>query len=131
MKQKMNIKFLCFTLIFSGLCAGYFPASTDAQSIASRVGDNQMCPRFCSVGPISVAHIGGPILTGSSTVLICGIPAARLNDVAQCANCAVTTKISSGSGTVLINGLPAARKDDRTTHTGTVTTGCPTVLIGG
>jgi uncharacterized Zn-binding protein involved in type VI secretion len=32
---------------------------------------------------------------------------------------------------VLITGLPAARMGDATAHGGTITLGCPTVLIGG
>jgi uncharacterized Zn-binding protein involved in type VI secretion len=36
-----------------------------------------------------------------------------------------------GSATVLIGGLLAARMGDSTVHGGTITLGCPTVMIGG
>jgi uncharacterized Zn-binding protein involved in type VI secretion len=39
--------------------------------------------------------------------------------------------IVKGSGTVLIGGMPAARMGDSTAHGGSVTVGCPTVMIGG
>ena len=39
--------------------------------------------------------------------------------------------IAKGSATVLIAGQPAARMGDSCAHGGTVTLGCPTVLIGG
>lgn len=131
MKTKMNMKLLGFTLIFSGLCAGYFPEPTDAQTPAARVNDNQTCPLVCVIGLAVLPHIGGPISNGSSTVIICSMPAARVTDPALCQGCGINTVIANGSATVLINGLPAARLGDGTSHGGAVTAGCPTVIIGG
>jgi uncharacterized Zn-binding protein involved in type VI secretion len=36
-----------------------------------------------------------------------------------------------GSSTVMMEGKPAARSGDSTAHGGTITLGCPTVMIGG
>jgi uncharacterized Zn-binding protein involved in type VI secretion len=36
-----------------------------------------------------------------------------------------------GSTSVLIGGKPAARMGDPTAHGGSITLGCPTVIIGG
>jgi uncharacterized Zn-binding protein involved in type VI secretion len=74
-------------------------------------------------------HVGGPVLTGAPTVLINGMPAARLGDSATCVGPRDT--IAKGSATVLIGGQPAARMGDSCAHGGTITLGCPTVLIGG
>lgn len=95
-------------------------------SLAARIGDMHMCPM--SDGP--KPHVGGPILPpGCQTVLIGGMPAARVGDLAACAGPPDT--IAMGSATVMIGGMPAARQGDMTAHGGTITIGCPTVLIGG
>jgi uncharacterized Zn-binding protein involved in type VI secretion len=93
---------------------------------AARVGDMHTCPMFN--GP--VPHVGGPITgPGAPTVLIGGMPAARVTDLATCAGPPDVTIV--GSTTVLIAGLPAARMGDSTAHGGVVVGGCPTVIIGG
>ena len=93
---------------------------------AARVGDQHVCPLFD--GP--KAHVGGPVLPpGQDTVLIGGLPAARVGDLCTCASAPDT--IAMGCATVLIGGKPAARMGDSTAHGGTVVVGCPTVLIGG
>lgn len=93
---------------------------------AARVSDMHTCPMFN--GP--VPHVGGPILpAGAPTVLIGGLPAARVTDPATCAG--PPDSIIAGSSTVLIGGLPAARMGDPTAHGGVVVMGCPTVLVGG
>jgi len=93
---------------------------------AARVGDMHTCPMFN--GP--VPHVGGPITgPGAPTVLIGGMPAARVTDLAVCAGPPDVTIV--GSTTVLIHGQPAARMGDSTAHGGVVVGGCPTVLIGG
>ena len=66
---------------------------------------------------------------GESTVLIEGLPAARVGDMATCAGPPDT--IAMGSGTVLIGGMPAARVGDLTAHGGTIVMGSGTVMIGG
>jgi uncharacterized Zn-binding protein involved in type VI secretion len=92
---------------------------------AARSTDMHTCP--LSNGP--VPHVGGPILLGSTNVLIGGLPAARATDTATCVG--PPDVIALGSTTVLINGLPAARMGDQTAHGGVIVLGCPQVLIGG
>jgi uncharacterized Zn-binding protein involved in type VI secretion len=95
---------------------------------AARVGDMHVCP-MVNPGTPPVPHVGGPILPpGCTTVLIGGAPAARKGDLASCVGS--TDAIITGSATVLIGGLPAARMGDQTAHGGTISVGCPTVLIG-
>ncbi|PKH50311.1 type VI secretion protein [Tenacibaculum sp. Bg11-29] len=94
-------------------------------SPAARITDMHVCPM--TTGP--VPHVGGPILpAGEPTVLIGGLPAARVGDMAVCVG--PPDSIVAGSGTVLIGGLPAARMGDSTSHGGTIVLGEPTVLIG-
>jgi len=92
---------------------------------AARVGDMHACPMF--TGP--VPHVGGPILPpGGTTVLIGGMPAARVGDMATCTGPPDT--IAMGSTKVLICNMPAARMGDSTAHGGVIVMGYPTVLIG-
>jgi uncharacterized Zn-binding protein involved in type VI secretion len=65
---------------------------------------------------------------GEPTVLIAGMPAARVGDMAICTG--PPDSIIAGSATVLIGGMPAARLGDSTAHGGTILAGAPTVLIG-
>lgn len=84
----------------------------------------------CPMVTGSTPHVGGPILPpGSPTVLIGGLPAARVGDMATCTG--PPDSIISGSATVLIEGMPAARMGDSTVHGGTIVAGEPTVIIGG
>lgn len=92
---------------------------------AARVSDMHVCPMVTGVVP----HVGGPILPpGAPTVLIGGLPAARVGDMATCVG--PPDVIALGSMTVLIGGMPAARMGDMTAHGGTIMLGLPTVLIG-
>ncbi len=92
---------------------------------AARVTDLHTCPMVTGTVP----HVGGPILPpGCPTVLIAGLPAARMGDMATCVGPPDT--IAIGSATVLIGGMPAARMGDATAHGGVITVGAPTVLIG-
>ena len=84
-----------------------------------------VCPK---VEPGPVPHIGGPIVQGSPDVIIGGMPATRVGDMATCIG--PPDKVSAGSSTVLINGKPAARMGDSCGHGGKIVIGCPTVLIG-
>lgn len=97
-----------------------------AANQAARVGDMHTCPVVFGFPPI--AHVGGPILTGSANVLICSMPAATLGSLATCVG--PTDIIAQGSATVFINGLPAARLGDPSVHGGVIVVGCPTVIIG-
>jgi len=93
---------------------------------AARVSDMHVCPMISGTVP----HVGGPILPpGCPTVMIGGLPAARLGDICTCTGPPDT--IIKGSGTVMIGGSPAARMGDSTSHGGLITIGCLTVIIGG
>jgi uncharacterized Zn-binding protein involved in type VI secretion len=93
---------------------------------AARVSDMHLCPMITGVVP----HVGGPVLpAGCPTVLIGGLPAARVGDMCTCTGPPDT--IAAGSGTVMIGGSPAARMGDSTAHGGLIIIGCPTVNIGG
>ena len=91
---------------------------------AARVTDMHVCPMVTGVVP----HVGGPILPpGAPTVLIGGLPAARVGDMVTCVG--PPDVIALGSFTVLISGQPAARMGDLTAHGGTIVLGFPAVLI--
>jgi uncharacterized Zn-binding protein involved in type VI secretion len=92
---------------------------------AARITDMHVCPMVTAVVP----HVGGPIMPpGAPTVMIGGLPAARVGDMLVCIGPPDT--IALGSVTVMIGGMPAARLGDPTAHGGTIVAGCPTVLIG-
>jgi uncharacterized Zn-binding protein involved in type VI secretion len=92
--------------------------------VAARVSDMHVCPMMNGVVP----HVGGPVLPpGCPTVLIGGLPAARVTDLCVCTGPPDT--IVMGSTTVLIGGFPAARMGDSTAHGGVIVMGCFTVLI--
>lgn len=91
---------------------------------AARLTDLHTCPMVTGIIP----HMGGPISgPGAPTVLIGGMPAVRLSDMAVCVGPPDT--IIVGAPTVLIGGLPAARLGDSTAHGGVIVLGCFTVLI--
>jgi len=93
---------------------------------AARITDMHTCPM--TNGP--VPHVGGPIIgPGMPTVLIGGLPAAIVGDMAVCVG--PPDSIVKGSATVLIGGRPAARMGDTTAHGGAIVLGFPTVMIGG
>ena len=94
---------------------------------AARISDMHTCPMST---PGGTPHVGGPILPpGMPTVLIGGLPAAKLGDMCVCAG--TPDSIAAGSGTVMIGGSPAARMGDMTAHGGSITSGLTTVIIGG
>ena len=94
---------------------------------AARLKDMHICPKF--TGPIP--HVGGPILPPCAvTVLIGGLPAARVGDKAFCVAPSIDA-IAKGSMTVFIMGKSAARVGDMMEHRGIIAIGMPTVLIGG
>jgi len=76
---------------------------------------------------LATSGIPAPIIPPCApTVLIAGLPAARMSD-----SCGADV-IVKGSTSVLIGGLPAARISDLTASGGTIIgPGAPTVLIGG
>jgi uncharacterized Zn-binding protein involved in type VI secretion len=92
---------------------------------AARVGDPHVCALVTGVVP----HVGGPVLPpGFPTVLIGGMPDARIADLALCVG--PPDPIAQGASTVLIGGLPASRMTDMSSHGGMIVIGFPTVLIG-
>lgn len=92
---------------------------------AARVGDMHTCPMVTGTVP----HVGGPVMPpGEATVLIAGMPAAKVGDMCTCAG--PPDSIIMGSTSVMIAGMPAARMNDSTAHGGMIVAGCPTVLIG-
>lgn len=93
---------------------------------AARAGDMHVCPMVTGTVP----HVGGPALPpGEPTVLVAGMPALRMGDMATCVGPPDTVIL--GSATVLIGGMPASRLGDSTAHGGTIVVGAPTVMIGG
>jgi uncharacterized Zn-binding protein involved in type VI secretion len=90
---------------------------------AARMTDMHVCPMVT----VLVPHVGGPILMGAPTVLIGGLPAARMGDPAVCVG--PPDAIVLGSFTTLICGQPAARMGDMCAHGGAIVLGCPTVII--
>jgi len=97
--------------------------------MAARVGDMHVCPMM-TPGLPPIPHVGGPVLPpGSVTVLIGGMPAAKVGDMCLCVG--PPDSIVSGSTTVFICGAPTARVGDMTAHGGSITVGCPNVMIGG
>ena len=96
---------------------------------AARITDFHSCP-MQTPGTPPIPHVGGIISgPGCSTVLIGGMPAAVLGDMAICVG--PPDSIIMGSSTVLIGGKPAARMGDSTAHGGSIVLGCTTVMIGG
>jgi uncharacterized Zn-binding protein involved in type VI secretion len=92
---------------------------------ASRITDMHVCPMVTGIVP----HVGGPILPpGAVTVLIGGLPAARVTDMATCVG--PPDVIVLGSFTVFTMKIPQARLGDTTAHGGKIVLGFPTVLVG-
>lgn len=96
---------------------------------AARLTDLHQCP-MVTPGVPPIPHVGGPIAgPGAPTVLIGGLPAAKVGDLAVCVG--PPDAVIKGSATVKVMGLPAARMGDKTAHGGTIVLGWPTVQIGG
>jgi uncharacterized Zn-binding protein involved in type VI secretion len=96
---------------------------------AARLTDFHECPMTTSGLP-PIPHVGGPIIgPGEPTVLISGLPAARVGDMLVCAG--PPDSIVKGSATVMIGGMPAARIGDQTAHGGSIVLGAFNVMIGG
>ena len=124
---------------------------------AARIGDQvlQTAPHChapihpAALTPTPSPHPAMPlnIVKGAATVLIGGMPAARVLDLTQpcvLAGCVPggPGMIAKGSATVQIENFPAARAGDDTTHPACVAPipspvgkvmppCCPTVIIGG
>lgn len=96
---------------------------------AARSTDMHVCP-MQTPGTPPIPHVGGPISgPGNPQVLIGKLPAACMGELCTCVG--PPDSILKGSATVLIGKKPAARMGDTTAHGGTISIGCPTVMIGG
>jgi uncharacterized Zn-binding protein involved in type VI secretion len=96
---------------------------------AARLTDFHQCP-MQTPAQSPIPHVGGPIIgPGEPTVLIGGLPAARVGDMLTCVGPPDT--IVKGSATVMIGGVPAARMGDQTAHGGQIILGAFNVMIGG
>jgi uncharacterized Zn-binding protein involved in type VI secretion len=96
---------------------------------AARLTDFHECP-MVTPGLPPIPHVGGPIIgPGMPTVLIAGLPAARVGDMLVCVG--PPDSIIKGSATVLIGGMPVARIGDQTAHGGAIMLGAFNVMIGG
>lgn len=96
---------------------------------AARLTDMHSCP-MQTPGTPPIPHVGGPVVgPGVTTVLIGKLPAAVVTDNCVCVGPPDT--IAKGSSSVMIGKKPAARVGDTTVHGGSITMGCPTVIIGG
>lgn len=93
---------------------------------SARLSDFHACPL---INPGPVPHVGGPIATGMPSVLIGGLPAARVGDVATCA-AVPPNAIATGSVSVFVGDRNAARNSELTLHGGQIVGGCSTLLIG-
>ena len=95
---------------------------------AARLTDMHVCP-MVTPGTPPIPRVGGPIVSpGAPTVLIGGLPAARVGDMAICVG--PPDVIVLASFTVLTAGQPQARIADTTAHGGKIVMGLPTVLVG-
>ena len=96
---------------------------------AARLTDFHECP-MVTPGLPPIPHVGGPIVgPGEPTVLITGLPAARVGDMLVCVG--PPDSIIKGSTKVMIGGMPAARIGDQTAHGGSILLGAFNVIIGG
>ncbi|MDQ6530913.1 PAAR domain-containing protein [Flavobacterium sp. LHD-85] len=96
---------------------------------AARLTDFHQCP-MVTPGVPPVPHVGGPIVgAGAPTVIIGGLPAAKVGDTLVCVG--PPDSIIKGSATVMICGMPAARIGDTTAHGGSIMLGAFNVMIGG
>lgn len=93
----------------------------------ARITDMHVCPMVTGVVP----HVGGPILPPCvPTVLVMGLPAAPIGNMATCVG--PPDALLKGSMTVLVGGRPVARLLDNTVHGGMIVGPCaPSVLVGG
>ncbi len=67
---------------------------------------------------------------GAPTVLIGGMPAALVGDMAIPSTSKPPGIFAAGSATVLINGKAALRQGDSAVNASSIVMGCPTVIIG-
>ena len=94
--------------------------SPDGVPLYAAVGDRSKCAMDAHSCPACPHPVVGPIVAGSPTVTVRGLPAARKGDNGVATPCcgANTYAILEGDASVLIDGRPAARIGDETQHCG-------------
>lgn len=98
---------------------------------AARLLDKHQCPLQTPGIPPIPHQAGGFILRGLVTVLIEGMPAARVGDTILCGGPPPhPDTIAAGSMSVCIGGMQAARVGDPTASGGKIQLGAKRVLIG-
>ena len=107
-----------------------FQVGVTPTMLFSKLGDLAQTPSDAHGCPGCPHTAFGPITAGSPTVLINGLPAARVGDPGVHASCCGpnTYTIVGGDPTVLIDGRAAAKKGSPTKHcggTGEIITGAP------
>ncbi|MFO1165825.1 MAG: RHS repeat-associated core domain-containing protein [Paracoccus sp. (in: a-proteobacteria)] len=103
---------LCVTAVAAGGAAGLIGGlGAGFASAAGQYGSNK-----------------GKIETGSPNVFFRGKPVARVTDVVDCSDHAVS-KVAEGAETVFANDLPIARIGHKTTCDGTINDGVPDIAI--
>ncbi|XWN35661.1 MAG: PAAR domain-containing protein [Roseivirga sp.] len=99
---------------------------------AARSTDIHSCPLETPGTPPIPHEVGGVITVGCPTVLIGGLPAARVGDQLTCVGPPPhPDTVLMGSTTVYIGKMPAARKGDPTAMGGSIQFGALNVTIGG
>lgn len=97
---------------------------------AAVLGSKTFCP-LLTPGTPPVPHTGGTIITGATSVMICGKPAARVSDKILCNGAPPhPDTILKGSTSVMICKLPAAYITSSTANGGIVLKGELSVQIG-
>ena len=97
----------------------------------ARLTDMHVCP-MVTPGTPPIPHVGGPVLPPCvPTVLVMGLPAAPIGNMATCVG--PPDVLVKGSATVMVMNRPVVRLAmDMTAHGGMVVgPGAPTVLVGG
>ncbi|MSP25585.1 MAG: hypothetical protein EXR75_10545, partial [Myxococcales bacterium] len=110
---------------------------------AARKNDFEICPAVDELTPgapggvcpktpptIMVAHVGGPIISGSGDVNINGLPAARCGDRSLCVFVNRVDLIVTGAAEVRINGRLAAMVGSKIWHAGQLASGSSNVNYG-
>lgn len=102
---------------------------------AGRKGDESSCPADAHQCPSCPHAVRGQATQGSGNVLINRMPALRLGDLGEHAECCGSQQwvAAAGEGSVLINNRPAHRKGDAVKHcggAGALQTGSADVFIG-
>jgi uncharacterized Zn-binding protein involved in type VI secretion len=99
--------------------AEYFAEVVNALDYA-RVGSISSCPADAHGCHACPHHVQGPVITGSTRVLIAGKPAACVGDKGTHAACCGpnTFSITEGDPNILIEGKPVAKIGSATKHCG-------------